>query len=47
MKNGYAGKIGNQGAQCVEAPNKHKRPADQSKVLKGKDLRTKGGGKKG
>ena len=42
-KKSYAGKIANAGAQYVEAPNKQARPADQSKILKGKDLRVKGG----
>ena len=45
MKNkaSYAGKISNAGAQYVEAPNKHKKNPDQSKILKGKDLRVKNG----
>ncbi len=42
-KKSYAGKISNAGAQYVEAPNKQKKPADQSRILKGKDLRVKGG----
>lgn len=41
-KKGYAGRISNAGAQYVEAPHKQQKPADNSKILKGKDLRVKG-----
>lgn len=38
MEKGYIGKIGNAGAQVVEAPYKSKKKA-KSKVIKGNDLR--------
>ena len=43
-KKGYAGKIGNGGAQFVTAVHSQSKPADKSKILTGKDLRN---GKKG
>ena len=43
-KKGYAGKIGNGGAQFVQAVHSQSKPADKSVIKTGADLRT---GKKG
>lgn len=44
MKDGYAGKIKNQGAQFVKAPKGGVNPSKGTNVIRGNDLRT--GGKK-
>lgn len=42
---GYIGRIGNSGAQIVQAPNAKQGKKGNGKVIKGNDLRTGKGGK--
>ena len=44
-KKDYVGKIKNNGAQFVEAPNRQPKTKDQTKITTGKDLRSRAGSK--